>query len=143
MIDIPGFSEFDISAIKNMMLKRPPSYIASTLGKDIINVRSAISQIALAGNLTPYKEKMRTVAPVKVKVLKRDKNEEKRAALNYQQSLDNKRRSTSRHPQFKTKQVDYSALRSLRIDAKTVIYIKHDESPEQARDAFLLKYKKV
>jgi len=43
---------------------------------------------------------------------------------------------------LKTREVDYTQLRTVRIDRRTSIYIKPGENPEIAKDRFLKTYHK-
>ena len=44
---------------------------------------------------------------------------------------------------FKTKQVDYTQLRTIKIDSKTTIYCKPGQDPEAVKKRFLKNYAKV
>lgn len=51
-------------------------------------------------------------------------------------------RRAAREPMFKTKQVNWAAKVSVRIDAKTTILIDPGQNPEEARQNYLFKHSK-
>lgn len=78
--------------------------------------------------------------------LAREIKEERKAAdlqRRNHNEVNRRDRENRRQPAFKNKEVDYNELRTLRIDKRTVIYIKYGEDPKKAKENFLKVYAKV
>lgn len=71
------------------------------------------------------KDRVITSAVVERRSLAQDYHEKRKRALAYDRS------------KYKTRQVDYSKMISVRIDSKTVIFIGADEDPDKAIEKFL------
>jgi hypothetical protein len=67
----------------------------------------------------------------------KEKQKGERSKLDIEES---KQRNKLRQPALKTKVVDYSAMRSVRIDSKTHIYAKPSESVEQVKERYFSIY---
>ncbi|MBK7885158.1 MAG: hypothetical protein IPJ81_16245 [Chitinophagaceae bacterium] len=55
--------------------------------------------------------------------------------------MDEERKRSRRPPTYKSKEVDYSQLITVRIDAKTFIYAKPGDDIEKLKANFLKTYK--
>jgi hypothetical protein len=151
------FSLLERSLIKNMMLSKSFKDIASMLERDVNEIREAVEELKNPGAVTfqeklDAKRKVKAPRPprVKVKSAREKKKEEeklrkerereiKRKNLDYERS---RARASSREPKYETKAVDYSQLRSIKIDRTTTIYAKPGEDIETVKANFLKTYQK-
>jgi len=162
------FSFSDLTLIKNMGLTHTYKQIADLLEKPVNEIADVIERTFKGiDNLQTYQDKVdkrnavRAAMPKKIKVIKprpasvgkeklidpvlvRKKQErERKLAIISQQDERRRVNQESNRSKFVTKKVDYTEMRSLRIDRKTIIYVKDGEDPEEVRARFLLNYKPV
>lgn len=166
------FSEYELSIIGNMILSKSNKTIADLLDRPVKEVVDLVTEIKIRENLISFQDKLDTKIAQRKALHGKHQNRRGSAAMNklnnkapeteIQKELrhkqeqrqiekikrlneDEKRRSNkekNNRPKFKMKNIDYSQLHSLRIDSKTIIYIKPGEDPAIARANFLNIYKK-
>lgn len=130
------FSLFELRVINNFITKKSQQEIADLLDRPIIEVSDVISSLCRHKNITPFQEK-KQYANIRRQVQK-PLNEKKQAKIISrkieQQQLEARRKRDE--PKFATKQVDYSQMRRVQVNAKTWIYIKPGEDPELAKNNY-------
>jgi membrane protein involved in colicin uptake len=147
------FSEMEQSIIKNSMLRKSHKEIAWILDVDVTDIAQFIESITIGTDIVtlqmqrdrskkPAKPKSQR-QPSKSKILAEQRKKEKAIELKHRNEIEKQRheqRSRARQPAFKTKQVDYSQLISVKIDRKTTIYAKPGEDVSELKAKFIEKY---
>lgn len=151
------FSITDQSIIKNMMLQKSAKEISRLLDCKTQDVADFIKNAVHGTNIVTHQMKIEAKHPAKKTVEKRQtisraKIKKQEAALQIriteekiklksrrQVEDDRKRRQPS---MYKSKNVDYSKLITIKIDAKTYIYANPGDNIEKVKSNFLKTYKK-
>jgi hypothetical protein len=149
------FSSLDVMVIEKEILRKTYSDIAFLIDKPVELLRDFIAehfrdkQVLTYQQVLDQQKKSRPVVkrekPATLKKIKKEQDEARgtAAAVAWQnQTKTNRDREWKRS--YKTKKVDYSKLRTVKVDNKTFIYIKPGEDPEAAKKKFLanqVKYK--
>lgn len=147
------FDEIEKQIIRNAMISKSNSEIALLIDADVHDVAAFISGITTIGVATRQmkidkKKSLHKPKPAKtprVKVSSEAKRRELEAKKLRKEQQDEKNkiegeryatRKASREPKYKTKVVDYSTMKTIRIDSKTLIYIKAGEDETAARKLY-------
>lgn len=145
------FTITDQSIIKNMMLQKSAKEISKLLDcktQDVLD----FMKIAVHGtNIVTCQMKLDAKRPLKKPVKKKQKDnsklqlkklvEERKKEKVKRLQMDEERKRSRRPPTYKSKEVDYSQLITVRIDAKTFIYAKPGDDIEKLKANFLKTYK--
>lgn len=143
---MPGrLSNIEIQVIQMMLEKHPAGHIANIISQPISVVKSTISELIEGTGRKTFAQKQQEAELKKLndkRFKEQEKQEERRrkSAALFEHEMKNKRDNS---PQFQTRTVDYSQLRTIRIDAKTYIFIKPGEDPKQAKEKFMSTHKPV
>lgn len=156
---MPEFDEIEKQIIRNAMISKSNREIALLINADTNRVAAFVSTLTNVGVITHQmkldegkalvKERPAKVKRLQVpseakrrqeetKKLNREIKEQKNSV---EKNLASNRRQR-REPKFKTKVVDYSQMKTVRIDSKTLIYIKQEADEEAARIQYLKNHKK-
>ena len=143
-------TETDLGLIYNMALTKPVVTIARVMEISVEEIGAIVKEYCDKNNFTSYQERMqqrkalRPSKPKKVKKSKsaairkpkveteaqrlaREKKEERAEKARINANIQEKQRSqreSKRGPLFKTKEVDLSKLISVRLDDKTLVFVK-------------------
>jgi hypothetical protein len=144
------FSITEIRLIKSLLSKKTDEAIAMILERPVEEVTAKIRE--LSGMEVSHSDIMRR-RKIRQEEQLRLKEEKKRINLLQQQqnikkastskliSLQNaereQRRKTLASPLFATRAIDYSEMKAVRIDSRTIIYAKPGEDPEVVRKKYL------
>lgn len=150
------FTEMEQSIIKNSMLRKSHKSIAELLDVDVADIAQFIKsitegtetitlQMEIDSKKKPKKQKAapKQRQPSKAKIEAEKLKKERMAILHQKNAIERSRheeRKRSRQPAFKTKQVDYSKLITVRIDRKTTIYAKPGEDIAELKAKYLENY---
>jgi FtsZ-binding cell division protein ZapB len=153
------FTEMEQSIIKNSMLRKSHKSIAELLDVDVADIAQFIKsitegtetitlQMEIDSKKKPKKQKAapKQRQPSKAKIEAEKLKKERMAVIHKRNAIDKDRldnRARSRQPAFKTKQVDYSQLRTVRVNSKTTIYAKPGETDKQVIDRYHELYQKT
>jgi len=164
------FTDMELSIIGNMMVSKPNRQIAELLDIDVAHINTEVNRQAALLGIIPLQSKIDAkIAQKKAirakhqtkrgneainrkarqeteiqkadRIRKEQRQQEKLTRLN----ADEKSRvfrEKARGPKFQTKQVDYTQLHAVRIDKKTIIYIKPGQDEDKAREHFLKTHTK-
>lgn len=156
------FSDMEQSIIKNMMLRKPYKEISDMLECGIEDVSAFINTEMRATGLVSWQAKLEqkkllkspkvkkasTKKEIKVKVLPSSKSKtEQDKAIKieaYKKSREiqiQQQNNRRRPPNYKTIEVDYTKLVTIRIDRTTTIYSKPGQE-EETKKRFLKHYQK-
>jgi hypothetical protein len=128
------FSTIDVELIEKEVTRKSHADIAFLIDKPVEEVAAFIGDYFKDKGIITFQEvqkKPRERMPSKPKEKKKDVIITSRRIL--------KDRSKRPEPKFQTKKVDYSKMTSVRIDDKTMVYLKPGQTTEQAK----AKYKKL
>ena len=156
---MPNFTDIELTTVKNMMLTASIRDIAFILDRSEVEIRLVMKELKEEDTITRQDiidenavKRQKTAKPAKkVKVesqeqkLKRERLAERSAAHRQRMNMEEARRKeklAARLPAFKTKVVDYSIMRSVKIDRKTTIILKPGEDKEKAIAKYLAIHKK-
>lgn len=156
---MPEFDQIEKQIIRNAMISKSNREIALLINADTNRVAAFIGTLndvgvithqmklderkALAKERTPKQKRTQVSPEVKrkqeeTKKLNRELKEQKNAI---EKSLSYERRQR-RESKYKTIAVDYSQMKTVRIDSRTLIYIKKEADEEAARIQYLKNHKK-
>ncbi len=143
-------SQTDLGFIYNMALTKPIVTIARIMERSTEEIEAVVKEYCDNSGLTSYQERLqqrKALRPSKPKKLKksksagvrkpkvetdiqrlaREKKEERAEKARRNANIQEKQRSlreSKRGPLFKTKEVDLSQLISVRLDDKTLVFVK-------------------
>lgn len=142
-----ALTEYDCSAIQNMMLTRSHFAIADMLDLEEKQVAEYIKSITADTGIVTFQmkiDKRKKAQPQRLPKAKRKKIDEERA-LNAQRKLVQKQPVVTlpkrQESIYKTQNVNYGAKVLVKIDRKTSIYINKGEDRQAAIDKFKKNYK--
>lgn len=146
------FTEMEQSIIKNSMLRKSHKSIAELLDADVADVAQFIKSltegtetITLHMTIDSKKKPKKPKAapnkrqPSKAKIEAEKLKKERMDVIHKRNAMDKDRldnRARSRQPAFKTKQVDYSKMRIVKVNNKTQVYAKPGQSDKEVIDMY-------
>lgn len=134
-------SEADIMLIEKEVQRKSFRDIAFLLDRTVDDVKKFIKELCEQKSIIPYqqllndKKDQSKEATKKPREKKEKKKEPKVISRIIETQLEDKRRR-GRQPKFETKKVDYSQLRTVKVDEKTYIYIKPGDDPKKAIEKY-------
>jgi hypothetical protein len=141
------FSEMEQSIIKNSMLRKTHKQIADLLDSNVTDIAQFIQTLTTGTQIISKQMELdahkKTKAPKplsKHELIADQRKKDKQAEQMRKNDIEKDRheqRRRSREPAFKTKQVDYSQMISVRIDRKTTIYAKPGEDISELKAKFI------
>jgi hypothetical protein len=146
------FSPLEIRMLMSMVHKKPDDEIAFVLDRPVEEIAAKV--LDLTGGLNKAVVKIKAPktarlpkvkqqrAPRKRKKKELTEGERLRLLARQQRKETAVRRKANEEPKFQTKKVDYSQLTAIRIDAKTIVYAKPGEDPEEVRKKYFRNHKK-
>lgn len=146
------FSEAERSIIKNMMLSTSHKDIAALIGcteKEVAEIVSShIAGTAMVTyqvklNERNFERKIDRAKIVNAAKIEREKNREQKIKnKNHRIEIEQHRKNSRREPSFKTREVDFTEMMSVRIDSKTVLQVKKGSDIEALKKRYSKKVKK-
>lgn len=125
------FTQFQMVLIHQNFKKLTDEEIATIINIPIHLVHEKINHITNGGTIQKSKtQKLLQKQKVKSK-------QETKKIITHQRVQMSERRKQMEAPKFKTPQIDYSKMISVRIDHKTTIYIKPGQNPEEEKIKYL------
>ncbi len=144
------FSEAETGIIRNLILTRSYKQIADLLGCATEDINLKADELQKENSVVTYQMKLDEKAAKRVKRPKTRQHLNEREIEKKREQLDNITTRVTRHkntaikehfgrrrePEIKTKVIDYSKTRSLKVDDKTTLIVGLGESDEDAINKF-------
>jgi hypothetical protein len=138
------FEEYEIQLIEKNIMRKPYSDIAFLLSRPLEEVSAFINDhIKDRGIIThqqtiDQKKAERTHTEKKPRAARPRKKKEKDTKIISRLILQDQKvaRAKRFEPAFKTKKIDYSKMKTVRIDDKTIVYAEIHEDPEVVRKKY-------
>lgn len=153
---VSEFNDIERVLISQNLVRLTDDQIAELINKPVDAVTQYINTITGGGTIKVSKsQKKQLRIKKKVQRVKKDPAKQHLAKVNkelakkvtritatsIEQDLRAARKIREARQSFKTKEVDYSQMISVRINSKTSILIKPDQDPEEARKNYLNRMK--
>jgi hypothetical protein len=140
-------SELDKNFIQNMMLTHSHKEIAGMLSVDIADIKNFIytvtngsliitRQAVIDRSKKAAKKKIKKISDKKIQEEWRKEKKQKIKNYNEHIQFESRKKHAQKNPSFKSKEVNYQALISVKVDERTYILI----SPGEDRDAAIKKF---
>lgn len=138
------FSITEDRILQSMIQKKTAYEISSLLDKPLDVVKEKIAAFIIGKNIIPYEKKITRAQKGNAdKTRKKEiEKEQKRLRLNRENEMYDQRRRRN-EPAFKTKEVDYSQMISVRIDSRTILQVKAGTDVETFKKNYLERLNKA
>ena len=134
------FSEADIMLIEKELTRKSYNDIAFLIDKTAQEVAEFITAYSQAKNLIPFQHLLDQKKSSKPAVFKETKTKKEKKPIVFSRIIvpdEKQKKNRKGEIIFKSKPIDLSKLKQVKIDNKTWIYIKPDQDPVQARIKYM------
>ena len=134
------FSEADIMLIEKELTRKSYNDIAFLIDKTAQEVAEFITAYSQAKNLIPFQHLLDQKKSSKPAVFKEPKPKKEKKPIVFSRIIvpdEKQKKNRKGEIIFKSKPIDLSKLKQVKIDNKTWIYIKPDQDPVQARIKYM------
>lgn len=138
------FYEFEILMIEKEIRRKSYADIAFLLDRPVEEVSAFINDYLIGKDIVTFQQLLDqrlSERPARIKKPKQPREpkpeKKKEKVISSRVIIPDRRPRAESRRRYKTLEVDYSTLRTVRIDSKTFIYIKDGEDPATAKDKYL------
>jgi hypothetical protein len=152
------FTPLEIQLIKCSLTVRTDEEIAELLERPVQDIRKLINDLTGMAGQRQQEIQERRLVQLQAKSVKRNiqrkkaeehiDNQEKKEKIKPPEQTEQKQRNSEHRAQLKkqdsamsrkysTRQIDYTKLRSLRIDDRTTVFLEPGDDPEEVRKKYL------
>lgn len=132
-----NFSSIELVIIRQQLHKLTDEAIAEMLNKPLEQVKMVINKITNGGKIKLSKSQ--SIEKVKIEKNKKALRKKNKRSV---EVIRTAALSKRKEPLYETKPVNYAEMKTVRIDCKTVIYIKPGEDPASAKRKYLDRIEK-
>ena len=136
------FSDADVMLLEKELTRLSYKQVAFLLDKTVEDVIAFVSEWLPGKDIVPYQAMLDEKASGRPQTVRKPREKKAKIISRQIEQEQRVRRNRMGEVMFKTKVVDYSKMKEVRIDHKTCIYIKPGEDPKKARDDYLTKLRK-